>query len=84
MGEILSIIILSLVIIYFGVVNHRDRTFFFKVINDMQNKIMAKSLPEYAATKPKIDREPDKPVTPEERMAELTAYREAEDIFPVD
>ena len=83
MGEIIAIIVLSVIILYQGVTNHRDREFFFKTNSDMQNKLMAKTLVEYASTKSKIDQPPDEPVTAEERLEETKALREAGDVFEV-
>ena len=83
MGEIVCIITLTLVILYFGLVNHRDREHYIKTISDMNNKLMAKSLQEYSANKSRIDQAPDEPVTTEERLAKIQLRHESEDIFPV-
>ena len=83
MGEIISIVVLSLVVLYFGYINHRDREYFLETISDMQNKLMAKSLERYASAKSKIDQPPDEAVTSEERLAEVDLRREEADLFPV-
>jgi len=83
MGEIIAILVLSLLVLYFGYINHRDRDYFLITISDMQNKLMAKSLSHYAHAKSKIDQPPDHPVTSEERLAGVELRIESEDLFPV-
>lgn len=83
MGEIIAITALTLIIVYFGIINYRDREFFFQTISDMNNKLMSRSLTEYAANKSKIEKPPDAPVTSEERLEEIKVIREAGDVYDV-
>jgi len=83
MGEIIAIVSLSAVILYFGIINYRDREFFYKTISDMHNKLLAKSLPEYASVKSKIDQKPDAPISSEERLAQVQLLKDSGDVFAV-
>lgn len=83
-SHIISIIVLSLVVLYFGFVNHRDREHYTATISDMNNKLMAQSLTEYATNKSRIERKPDDAVSSEERLEQVKILGEDADIHDVD
>lgn len=67
MTETILIVVLIAVILYQGIINWIDRRDAKAREKDLLNRILAANFPEYVDGSKRLERKPDKPLTPKER-----------------
>lgn len=75
MTEIVLIIVLISVIIYQGIINWIDRKNAYHREKDLLNRIYSENFPEYVDGTKRLQRKPDKPLTPKERIEGIQAAK---------
>lgn len=68
MENLITVIVLGLIIIYLTLLNYTDRRDFRQKENDLLNRLLAESFPEYVDGTTRLRRKPDKPLTSKERI----------------